>query len=172
MYYQTTYQSPVGEILLVSRQNKLAGAWFVGQKYYMGHLAGYPKEQMGEVREEPILKAAVNWLDRYFAGEKPEIDTEMLCPEGTPFQQLVWELLCEIPHGEVVTYGELAKKAAGRLGRKTMSSQAVGQAVGHNPISIMIPCHRVIGGKGNLTGYAGGLDVKKWLLEHENDMRK
>ena len=114
-----------------------------------------------------MLVAAAKWLDGNFEGEQRQINELPLAPEGSSFQQMICELLCEIPYGEVVTYGEMAKRAARRLGRESMSAQAVGQAIGHNPISIIIPCHRVIGTNGRLTGYAGGLDVKNWLLAHE-----
>lgn len=109
------------------------------------------------------------WLEgqKYFAGEKPAIDELPLEPMGGEFRQEVWKLLCDIPYGQVTTYGEIAKKVAERLGRESMSAQAVGGAVGHNPISIIIPCHRVIGADGSLTGYAGGIDKKIWLLAHE-----
>ena len=106
-------------------------------------------------------------LDRYFAGEKPEISELPLAPIGGEFRQAVWKILCEIPYGQVTTYGEIAKKIAAQRNRKTMSAQAVGGAVGHNPISIIIPCHRVVGSNGSLTGYAGGIDLKIKLLEHE-----
>lgn len=124
-------------------------------------------EDMTEKSDQPVLRIAKAWLDRYFAGEKPEISALPLCPAGSAFRQAVWQMLCEIPYGEVVTYGDIAQKMAARLGRKTMSSQAVGGAVGHNPISIIIPCHRVVGANGSLTGYAGGVDQKRKLLALE-----
>ena len=120
-----------------------------------------------------MLQAAKRWLDRYFAGKKPEISELPLAPMGSAFQQGVWELLCEIPYGQVTTYGEIAKKMAARMGKSSMSGQAVGGAVGHNPISIIIPCPRVVGANGSLTGYAGGIKKKVKLLEHEGvDLQK
>ena len=113
-----------------------------------------------------MLKAK-KWLDRYFKGEKPQISELDLEPIGSDFAKNVWKLLCEIPYGEVTTYGEIAKKVAKIMNKSTMSAQAVGGAVGHNPISIIIPCHRVIGTNGSLTGYAGGIDKKIFLLKHE-----
>lgn len=113
------------------------------------------------------IRDARKWLDRYFSGQKPCPDELPLAPEGTEFQKLIWGLLCEIPYGTVTTYGDLAKKAAARMGRDTMSGQAVGGVLAHNPVSIIIPCHRVVGSGGSLTGYAGGLERKIWLLDHE-----
>lgn len=113
------------------------------------------------------LKNTVEWLERYFNGEQPEIAELVLAPQGSEFRQIVWKNLCEIPYGKVVTYGELAKKVAVQMGRERMSAQAVGGAVGHNPISVIIPCHRVIGADGSLTGYAGGIEKKRMLLELE-----
>lgn len=107
------------------------------------------------------------WLDSYFAGERPDPNLISLAPSGSAFRQLVWNILLEIPYGKVVTYRDIARKAAQQLGRQSMSAQAVGGAVGHNPISIIIPCHRVIGSDHSLTGYAGGLEKKRWLLELE-----
>lgn len=107
------------------------------------------------------------WLDRYFNGEKPKISEIDLSPKGSEFAKKVWEILCKIPYGEVTTYGEIAKKIAKTMNKDKMSAQAVGGAVGHNPISIIIPCHRVVGSNGSLTGYAGGIDKKISLLKHE-----
>ena len=114
-----------------------------------------------------MLLAAREWLEDYFRGGDPEV-TFPLAPEGTAFQRKVWNLLLQIPRGHTRTYGELAREMAALLGKKTMSAQAVGQAVGHNPIGIVIPCHRVVGAGGRLTGYAWGLEKKQWLLSHEN----
>ena len=112
--------------------------------------------------------AAVHWLDQYFQGifRQPDFPLD---PSGTPFQKLIWKLLLEIPYGKTATYGELARRAAAELGREKMSAQAVGQAAHHNPIAIIIPCHRLVGTGGNLTGYASGLDRKRWLLNHEQE---
>lgn len=163
MYYSADYLSPVGKLTLAAGEDHLVGLWIEGQKYFMGKLKTKP-----EKREDlPIFMKTKEWLDRYFAGEKPDAGILPLAPEGSPFQQTVWKLLCEIPYGEVITYGALAKKAARRLHRESMSAQATGGAVGHNPISIIIPCHRVVGTDGNLTGYAGGIDNKIKLLTLE-----
>ena len=115
----------------------------------------------------PLFDIAKKWLDRYFSGQKPDAAELPLAPQGNAFRQGVWEILCTIPYGEVTTYGSIAKKMAVKLQKERMSSQAVGGAVGHNPISIIIPCHRVIGVNGSLTGYAGGIETKIKLLELE-----
>lgn len=113
------------------------------------------------------LKRTRAWLDRYFRGERPQAGELTLGPVGSGFQKAVWRFLCQIPYGQVTTYGEIGKKIAASQGLSSMSAQAVGGAVGHNPISIIIPCHRVIGANGSLTGYAGGVEKKRWLLEWE-----
>ena len=159
MIYTTYYHSPIGRLLLASKNNKLIGLWIEGQKYYLGNI----KEEMQEKDKEIILLKAKKWLDRYFNGEKPEISELDLAPIGSKFAKNVWKLLCEIPYGKITTYGEIAKK----MNKNKMSAQAVGGAVGHNPISIIIPCHRVVGANGSLTGYAGGIEKKIKLLEHE-----
>ena len=151
--YAGTYVSPVGELLLTCTDRGLTGI-------YMN------REVPIQQDEHPILYLAKNWLDAYFRGENPAIDLPLV-PEGTVFQQQVWNLLLEIPCGEIRTYGDIAREMATRTGKENMSAQAVGQAVGKNPISILIPCHRVVGAKGQLTGYAGGLDIKIRLLRHE-----
>jgi methylated-DNA-[protein]-cysteine S-methyltransferase len=163
MYYSTTYSSPIGMLALACDGDHLAGLWMDGQKYFGGTIS----EEMQEKRNMPVFKAAAKWLDRYFGGEKPAISELPLAPIGGEFRQEVWSILCEIPYGEVVAYGDIAKKMAAKMSKKSMSSQAVGGAVGHNPISIVIPCHRVVGANGSLTGYAGGIDIKIKLLEHE-----
>ena len=123
---------------------------------------------LAENKEISVFKSANLWLKKYFSGENPPISNVPIKPlEGTPFQKIVWKILLEIPYGSTITYGEMAREAARRLGKLKMSAQAVGQAVGQNPISIIIPCHRVIGANGNLTGYRGGIDVKIKLLEIE-----
>ncbi|MFR5601071.1 MAG: methylated-DNA--[protein]-cysteine S-methyltransferase [Lachnospiraceae bacterium] len=157
------YDSPVGRIFLASRNDALIGLWLEGQKYFLGSL----KEEMSQKDDSPILLQTKDWLDRYFAGKKPEISQLNMAPEGSTFRQEVWKLLCQIPYGQVTTYKEIAAKAAEKMGRPHMSAQAVGGAVGHNPISIIIPCHRVVGTDRSLTGYAGGIDKKIWLLTHE-----
>lgn len=161
-YLSCTYESPVGLLTLAAGEDGLAGLWLEGQKYF-----AQPLDGLMEPGESPHLDQACAWLDRYFAGEKPSVDDLALAPVGSDFRQLIWQLLREIPLGEVRTYGDLAKEAARRMGRPSMSSQATGGAVGHNPISIIVPCHRVVGADGSLTGFAGGIANKLWLLEHE-----
>ena len=148
---------------MASKNNKLIGLWIEGQKYYLANL----KEEIQEKDDEAILNKAKKWLDRYFKGEKPSISELDLEPMGSIFAKNVWKILCQIPYGELTTYGEIAKKMAKLMNKDKMSAQAVGGAVGHNPISIIIPCHRVVGKNGNLTGYAGGIDKKIKLLELE-----
>lgn len=164
MYYKTTTASPIGELTLASDGDHLAGLWLAGQKYFAASIPG----ELTENADLPIFAAAKDWLRRYFRCERPAIAELPLRPIGSDFRQAVWRILCEIPYGEVTTYGEIAKRVAAELGRESMSSQAVGGAVGHNPISIIIPCHRVVGADGSLTGYAGGLEVKKRLLALED----
>lgn len=147
-------------MLLASKNNKLIGAWFEGQKYYLANI----NEKIMKKEDETLINA-VNWLDDYFKCKKPDINDLNLAPAGTDFRLKVWEILCEIPYGKTITYGEIAKRISKD---KKMSAQAVGGAVAHNPISIIIPCHRVVGANGNLTGYAGGIDRKRFLLNHEN----
>lgn len=156
------YISPVGNIFLAGKQGKLVGVWIEGQKYFAGSI----REETVE-HETTVLKSARLWLDCYFAGECPAIPRQLLAPEGSKFRRVIWDLLCEIPYGQAVTYGEMARRAAVCMGKERMSAQAVGGAVGHNPISIIIPCHRVVGADGNLTGYGGGIRKKIWLLDHE-----
>lgn len=163
MYYAAFHPSPIGRLLLVSEEMSLTDLWMEGQKYYLGSLAQQPEEN-GSI---PILRQAKTWLDRYFRGEQPDISELSLAPAGSNFRQEVWKILCGIPYGQTMTYGEIAKEMALRLGRQHMSAQAVGGAVGHNPISIVIPCHRVVGTGGSLTGYAGGIDKKLRLLQRE-----
>lgn len=159
----THYSSPIGDILLASKQNKLIGLWIKNQKYYLSNL----KEELQEVSDNNILNKTKKWLDRYFNGEHPNINELELEPIGTEFRKTVWKILCSIPYGQVITYNDIAKQIAKEKGIKRMSAQAVGGAVGHNPISIIIPCHRVIGSNGSLTGYAGGIEKKQYLLDHE-----
>lgn len=163
MFYSTLHPSPVGAITLASDGEGLAGLWLEGQKYHGGAVT----EAMTARDDIPVFSDAKRWLDRYFAGEKPAISELPLKPTGGEFRQGVWEILCQIPYGEVTTYGEIAGKMAARMNRASMSCQAVGGAVGHNPISIIIPCHRVVGSNGSLTGYAAGLRTKLKLLEFE-----
>ncbi len=163
MIYITYYNTPIGEVLLASKENKLVGLWIKGQKYYLGNL----KEDLQIKDDDETLVNAKRWLDRYFRGEKPKISDIELAPIGSEFSKKVWKILCQIPYGKVTTYGNIAKEIAKRTNKEKMSPQAVGNAVGHNPISIIIPCHRVVGSNGNLTGYAAGIDKKIKLLEHE-----
>ena len=157
MMVKTNYDSPLGQLTLASDGEAIIGLWIEGQKYFA---AGIPTNL--PVRDDlPVFLQARGWLDRYFAGKRPAVCELPLAPQGSAFRQSVWTILCQIPYGHTVTYGEIAK----RLGCK--SAQAVGGAVGHNPISIIIPCHRVLGADRGLTGYAGGMDKKIWLLRHE-----
>ena len=157
MMVKTDYASPLGTLTLASDGENLTGLWIAGQKYFA---AGTPTNL--PARDDlPVFMQACGWLDRYFAGQRTAANELPLAPRGSAFRQSVWRILCEIPYGQTVTYGEIAK----RLGVR--SAQAVGGAVGHNPISIIIPCHRVLGSDGSLTGYAGGVDKKIWLLAHE-----
>ena len=163
MYYTARYESVIGPMILASDGRNLVGLWNEGQKYFAATL----KENFAEKPELPVFADTKKWLDAYFAGEQPAISSLPLAPSGSEFRQAVWKKLCGIPYGTCVTYGSIAREIAHNMGKKTMSGQAVGGAVGHNPISIIIPCHRVIGANGNLTGYAGGIDKKIRLLTHE-----
>lgn len=156
--YCCKYASPLGEILIAAKGEALTGLWFAGQKYFAAGL----EEAVSVPPEDCVpLRQAVCWLREYFSGKEPELQ---LClePEGTPFQKRVWETLREIPYGETMSYARIAE----RIGCK--SPRAVGAAVGRNPISLLIPCHRVLGSNGSLTGYAGGLDRKRFLLALES----
>lgn len=155
MLFLTHYASPLGPILLAADETGLTGLWFEGQKYFPSFLGVDYQE-----KETPILTETVRWLDVYFSRKDPGF-LPPLHPQGSPFRQTVWNILLTIPRGQTMTYGEIAR----RLGVR--SAQAVGGAVGHNPISILIPCHRVVGSDGSLTGYAGGFDRKARLLQLE-----
>lgn len=157
MYYSTQYPSPIGNLLLVSDGTALVGLWLEGQKYFAEKIP-----TTVPAADEPVLVGAAQWLDLYFRGGQPDPANLPLAPRGTPFQKKVWAALLTIPYGETRTYGEIARAAGA-----PRAFQAVGSAVGHNPISIIIPCHRVVGAKGQLTGFAGGLERKQWLLRHE-----
>ena len=163
MFYIAHYASPVGRLVLASEGETLVGLWLEGQKYFQSTLSG----ELCNKEDMQIFNVVRAWLDRYFAGQRPDIAKLPLAPKGSEFHQKVWRLLREIPYGEVVTYGALAEKMAQLAGREHMSAQAIGGAVGHNPISIIIPCHRVVGANGSLTGYAGGVEVKLKLLKME-----
>ena len=164
--YTSIYPSRLGDIFLAADEIGLTGLWFFGQSYFADTL---PAEQVAQ--ETPILAQAKEWLDEYFSGKEPDF-TPTLHPIGSPFRQAVWKLLLQIPYGQTTTYGEIARQLEKLQNRPHMSAQAVGGAVGHNGISIIIPCHRVVGTKGSLTGYAGGLDKKMALLELEHANRK
>lgn len=159
MYYTTQYTAPLGPIGLACSETALVALWLPGQPPF-----DKEAQTLSDPQAHPILALTARWLDRYFAGEAPAPGELPLAPEGTAFRRIVWELLLEVPYGEVTSYGALAKQAAERLGKERMSAQAVGGAVGANPISIIIPCHRCLGSDGSLTGYAGGLHLKKALL--------
>jgi len=163
--YLYHYDSPLGGITLASDGEALTGLWFDGQKYFGESLA-----EERETKELPVFAQAVKWLDIYFSGKNPDF-IPPLSMETTPFRRTVWEILLTIPFGKTMTYGEIAGRIAGRIalqkGLERMSAQAVGQAVGHNAIALIIPCHRVVGADGSLTGYAGGTDKKAWLLARE-----
>jgi O-6-methylguanine DNA methyltransferase len=163
MYCKTNYTSRLGDILLASDGENLIGLWFESQKYYGGDI----KDKMTQNNDLPVFTSTKAWLDRYFGGEKPDISGLPFAPRGGKFRQSVWDILCEIPYGECITYGDIARELAAKSGKASMSAQAVGGAVGHNPISIIIPCHRVVGSGGSLTGYAGGIDKKIELLKLE-----
>lgn len=155
MIYSYVYNSVLGNITLASDGNALTGLWFDGQKYFGATL---PQEH--KPARLPVFEDTARWLDVYFSGKIPDF-TPPISFAASPFRREVWQILLSIPYGKTMTYGEIA----GRMG--VMSAQAVGGAVGHNPISIIIPCHRVVGTNGSLTGYAGGIDRKTKLLELE-----
>lgn len=169
MIYITEYKSPIGEITLAAENDKLTGLWIEGQKYFMEHLKkDFNKFTRCDKEDIDIFFKTKDWLKRYFNGQKPSIDELDLDPKGSDFRKSVWKILCRIPYGQVITYNDIAKEIAKEKGIEKMSAQAIGGAVGHNPISIVIPCHRVISVSGSLTGYAGGIDKKIFLLKHEN----
>lgn len=172
MDYICTHTTPLGPVWLASDGSALIGLWLEGQKYFRQTL-----QQAEERWDLPVFAQTRAWLDAYFAGKKPQSGQVLMAdalppmprmaPRGSEFRQCVWQILQEIPYGTVTTYGEIARRIACQMGRSSMSAQAVGGAVGHNPISILIPCHRVIGKDGSLTGYAGGIDKKMVLLARE-----
>ena len=163
MIYTSNYKSPVGSILIASKDNKLIGLWIENQKHYLSNY----NEEISQKENIEILEKTKKWLDRYFNGEKPKIDELDINPIGSEFRKNVLEILKNIPYGEVTTYNDIAKKIAKQKGIAKMSAQAVGGAVGHNPISIIVPCHRVLGVNKNITGYGGGLHLKRELLKIE-----
>lgn len=157
MEYTCQYASPLGGILLSADEAGLTGLWFEGQRHF-------PRAPGAAREEKAIFEQAVSWLDLYFSGREPDF-TPPLHPTGTEFQLAVWRLLLEIPYGQTTTYGVLARRLAEQRGR--VSARAVGGAAGRNPIALLVPCHRVVGADGSLTGYAGGLDRKARLLALE-----
>lgn len=164
IYYQTTYSSPLGTLTLAcDEKENLAGLWIEGQKYFADTINAelIPNDNL------KIFVKTKEWLNRYFKGERPDIAELPLAPVGNAFRQRIWQILCTIPYGQVTTYGNIARIIATEQGRAQMSAQAVGGAVGHNPISIIIPCHRVVSSNGSLTGYSGGIKTKIKLLKHE-----
>lgn len=156
------YDSPLGGISLASDGEALSGLWFDGQKYFADGLEGELLE-----KELLVFELTRRWLDIYFSGRQPDF-TPLLKLKATSFRKDVWDILLTIPFGKTMTYGEIAYRIAEQKDIRRMSAQAIGGAVAHNPISIIIPCHRVVGANGSLTGYAGGLDRKAWLLEMEH----
>ena len=167
MIFLQHYMSPLGGILLAADEIGVTGLWFDGSRFYADNVPGDHDEQ-----DTPILTEAKRWLDVYFTGKEPDF-LPTLHPVGTPFRRAVWDILLQIPYGQTVTYGEIARQMAEKCGKEKMSAQAVGGAVGHNEISIIIPCHRVVGADGNLTGYGGGMENKVKLLALErNDMSR
>ena len=167
MKYTYHYDSPLGGITMASDGEALSGLWFDGQKYFGAGLAADEEEQTESGEILPVFKETKKWLDIYFDGKEPDF-TPRLHLQGSPFRIEVWEILLKIPYGKTTTYKEIAERVAAQRGIPSMSAQAVGGAVGHNPISIIVPCHRILGTDGSLTGYAGGVEKKKSLLALEN----
>lgn len=157
------YSSPIGSIIVSSNGTALTGLWFDGQKYFARTLSEPYEENL-----LPVFENTIKWLDIYFGGAIPDF-TPVMFVHSTPFRKAVWDILLTIPYGQTMTYGEMAANLALQMGKKKMSAQAVGGAVGHNPISIIISCHRVVGADGRLTGYAGGLKRKQFLLDLERN---
>ena len=164
MIFVSHYDSPLGILYLAADEEALKGVWFEGQKYF-GEFPGH-MNYVFEEKENHILKDALRWLDIYFSGKAPDF-TPPLCMQTTPFRKSVWEIMLTIPFGKTMTYGEIAERIAKQKGLSKMSAQAVGGAVGHNSISLIIPCHRVVGTNASLTGYAGGIEKKVQLLTLE-----
>ena len=162
MIFIQHYDSPLGAILLAADETGLTGLWFDGQKFFARDLPAERVEQ-----NTPALSEVKRWLDIYFTGKEPDF-MPPLHPIGSAFRRSVWDILLRIPYGQTSTYGEIARQLAEKQGRPRIAAQAVGGAVGHNKISIIIPCHRVVGTNGSLTGYAGGIDKKVKLLEWEH----
>ena len=161
--YKIYYKSPIGRILIMTDETALLGLWLEGQKYYG---AGYDLEQ-AQQEETEVSQRVVAWLDAYFKGENPPTDEILLAPQVTEFRSKVLAVLQKIPYGQTATYSDVLRELQAEYG-KIGSARAVGGAIGHNPISILIPCHRIVGRDGELTGYAGGLDKKAFLLKLES----
>ena len=168
MDYIHPYASPLGGITLASDGEALTGLWFDGQKYFAATLQENHKE-----KPLPVFAEAEHWLDIYFSGKVPDFTPKLHIRTMSSFRKAVWNFLLTVPYGKTITYGEIAAVIAGQNGTARISAQAVGSAVGHNPIALIIPCHRVVGANGSLTGYAGGIDKKHKLLTLEHaDMTK
>lgn len=164
MDYIQEYNSPLGSITIASDEALVTGIWFENSRFFSKALSGKYINQATAAAEQ-----AVHWLDIYFNNKIPDFTPPLLL-KGTDFRMTVWKMLLDIPYGETVSYGDIAKAIAKRRGIEKMSAQAVGNAVGHNPISIIVPCHRVVGSKGSLTGYGGGIERKKELLRMESNV--
>lgn len=163
MFYTFVYDSPLGKITMASDGTLLTGLWFDGQKYFADNIKGKQEE-----KRLPVFEKTAKWLDVYFSGKEPDFMPDILIT-GTPFRKRVAEIMLTIPYGKTMTYGEIASIIASEKGIEKMSARAVGGAVGHNSISIIIPCHRVVGANGSLTGYAGGIDKKIVLMNLEKN---
>lgn len=165
MVHVSKFDTPLGPVTAAVEGESIVGLWLEGQKYFASTLE---KEEYNKASEHklPVFEQLKKWLDMYFTGRDPDFLLP-LSPKGSPFRKDVWDILCHIPFGQLTTYGEIAKQLEKKYG-KPQSAQAVGGAVGHNPISIIIPCHRVVGSNGSLTGYAGGIDKKIQLLKLEH----
>ena len=163
MDYICHYDSPLGGMVMAGSGSALSGLWFEGQLHFAGTLSPDYAE-----KDLPVFEETKRWLDLYFSGRAPGF-TPPLLPQGTDFRRQVWNILLTVPYGRTVTYREIADRIARQTGVLRMSARAVGNAVGHNPVSLIIPCHRVIGADGSLTGYAGGIEKKKWLLQLEQE---
>ena len=163
MLLTAAYASPIGLMTMAEAEGALVGLWIDGQKHAFGAWRGTPMRE----EDTDLFRRVSAWLDAYFAGQRPEINALPLSPRGTALQQEVWGMLREIPYGQTTTYGALAKRIAARREQTHFSAQAVGQAIGRNPVMILIPCHRVLGAQGDLTGYAGGIERKRALLRLE-----
>ncbi|MFP3090296.1 methylated-DNA--[protein]-cysteine S-methyltransferase [Treponema sp. TIM-1] len=161
MEYIHSIKSPVGMLTVSSDGKNVSGLWIEGQKYFSKTLGKDVLEQ-----DLPLFEKVEKWLAVYFSGKEPDFMLPLM-PQGSPFQKSIWKLLGNIPYGQTTTYGEIAKQFERENKDRHTSARAIGNAVGHNPISILIPCHRVIGKNGNLTGYAGGITIKRKLLQTE-----